>query len=136
MLLNTQWGFPGSSDSKESACNSGETGLIPGSRRSPGEGNGNPLQCSCLEKSHRQRSLVCCSSWGCRVGHDWAHTYTCIIFKLHCKELEDLTLSYIDSAQECTVLRISRTYPLSDVLYYVMMIIRLMKWIILPEMCD
>ena len=37
------------SDSKESACNAGELGLIPGSGRSSGEGNGNPQQCSCLE---------------------------------------------------------------------------------------
>ena len=44
-------GFPGSSDSKESACNSGSLGSIPGSERSPGEGNGNPLQYSCLENS-------------------------------------------------------------------------------------
>ena len=36
-------------DGKESACNAGDSGLIPGSRRSPGEGNGNPLQYSCLE---------------------------------------------------------------------------------------
>ena len=42
-------GFPGGSDCKESACNSGAMGLIPGSGRSPGEGNGNPLQYSCLE---------------------------------------------------------------------------------------
>ena len=42
-------GFPGGSDSKESACNAGDLGLIPGSGRSPGEGNGNPLQYSCLE---------------------------------------------------------------------------------------
>ena len=43
-------GFPGGSDSKESACNVGDLGSIPGSERSPGEGNGNPLlQYSCLE---------------------------------------------------------------------------------------
>ena len=42
-------GFPGGSDSKESACSKGDLGLIPGSGRSPGEGNGNPLQYSCLE---------------------------------------------------------------------------------------
>ena len=42
-------GFPGSSDSKESANNAGELGSIPGSGRSPGEGNGNPLQYSYLE---------------------------------------------------------------------------------------
>ena len=40
------WWFNG----KESACNSGDAGLIPGSGRSAGEGNGNPLQYSCLEK--------------------------------------------------------------------------------------
>ena len=40
---------PGGSDSKQSACNAGDPGSIPGSGRSPGEGNGNPLQYSCLE---------------------------------------------------------------------------------------
>ena len=42
-------GFPGGSDSKESACNAGDPGLIPGSGRFPGEGNGYPLQFSFLE---------------------------------------------------------------------------------------
>ena len=42
-------GFPGVSDSKESACKVGDPGSISGSGRSPGEGNGNPLQYSCLE---------------------------------------------------------------------------------------
>ena len=47
-------GFFGGSDSKESACNAGDPGSIPGSGRSPVEGNGNPLQYSCLENSiHR-----------------------------------------------------------------------------------
>ena len=41
--------FPDGSDGKESACNAGGLGLIPGSGRSPGEENGNPLQYSCLE---------------------------------------------------------------------------------------
>ena len=41
--------LPGGSDSKESACCAGDPGSIPGLGRSPGEGNGNPLQCSCLE---------------------------------------------------------------------------------------
>ena len=43
--------FPDDSDGKESACNVGNPGLIPGSGRFPGEGNGNPLQYSCLENS-------------------------------------------------------------------------------------
>ena len=42
-------GFPGGSEGKVSACNAGDLGLIPGSGRSPGEGNGDPLQYSCLE---------------------------------------------------------------------------------------
>ena len=42
-------GFPGSSVGKESACSTGDLGSIPGSGRSPGEGNGNLLQYSCLE---------------------------------------------------------------------------------------
>ena len=41
--------FPGGSDGKESACSAGDLCLIPGLGRSPGEGNGNPLQCSFLE---------------------------------------------------------------------------------------
>ena len=44
-------GFPGDSDSKESACSGGDPGSNPGSGRSPGEGNGCPFQYSCLENS-------------------------------------------------------------------------------------
>ena len=44
-----EYGFPCSSVGKESACNSGDEGLVPGLGRSSGEGNGNPLQYSCLE---------------------------------------------------------------------------------------
>ena len=44
-------GFPGGSYGKESACNAGDPGSIPGLGRSPGEGNGNPIQYSCLENS-------------------------------------------------------------------------------------
>ena len=44
-------GFPGDLDGKEPICNVGDSGLIPGLGRSPGEGNGNPLQYSCLENS-------------------------------------------------------------------------------------
>ena len=44
-------GFPGDSNGKESACNAGDPGLISGLGRSPGEGNSNPPQYSCLENS-------------------------------------------------------------------------------------
>ena len=58
--------FPGCSDGKESACNTGDPGSIPGLRSSPGEGNGNPFQYSFLEKSI-DRSLEGYNPWGCKV---------------------------------------------------------------------
>ena len=51
-------GFLGGSDGKESACNAGDLGSIPGLGRSPGGGHGNPLQYSGLENPHGQRNLV------------------------------------------------------------------------------
>ena len=69
--------FPNGSAGKESACNVGDTGnvgLIPGSGRSPGGGNGNPLQYSCLKKSHGQRSLVNYSSKGHKKSDSTEHT--------------------------------------------------------------
>ena len=62
--LRSLMDFPGGSDSKVSVYNVGDLGSIPGSGRFPGEGNGNTLQYSCLEKSHGQRSLVGYSPWG------------------------------------------------------------------------
>ena len=70
-------GFSGGSDGKESACNAGDLGSIPGPGRSPGEGNGNPLWYSCLENSHGQRSLVGYSPWGysrTQLSNSHAHT--------------------------------------------------------------
>ena len=63
-------GFPGGSDGKESSCNVGDLGSVPGLGRSPGEGNGNPLQYSCLENSMEQRSLTGYNLWGCRVRYN------------------------------------------------------------------
>ena len=57
-------GFPGGSDRKESSCNAGNMGLIPGLGRSLEGGHGNPLQYSCLENPQGQRSLVGYSPWG------------------------------------------------------------------------
>ena len=65
-LKNLQiMGFPHRSVGKESACNAGDLGLTSGLGRSPGGGNGNPLQYSCLENpSHGQRSLAGYNPWG------------------------------------------------------------------------
>ena len=63
-------GFSCSSVSKESACNAGDPGSIPGSRRSPGEGNGNPLQYSCLENPMDRGALWATVHRVARAGHD------------------------------------------------------------------
>ena len=65
-------GFPGDSESKESARSAGDPGAIPRLGGSPGKGNGYPLHHSCLEKSMDRRSLASLlyNPWGCRVGHD------------------------------------------------------------------
>ena len=61
-------GFPGDTDSKESACNARDLGLIPGLGRSLAGGHSNPLQYSCLENPHGQRSLVGYRPW---VAKSW-----------------------------------------------------------------
>ena len=67
-LLNTLSrfviGFPGGSDSKESACHVEDLGSIPGFEISPGARHDNALQCSCLENPHEQGSPVGYSPWG------------------------------------------------------------------------
>jgi len=62
--------FPGGSDGKESACNEGDLGLILELGRSPGEGNGNPLQYSCLENTMARGAWWLQSMGLRRAGHD------------------------------------------------------------------
>ena len=63
MQVNAR-GFPGSSADKESICNEGDLGSIPGLGRSPGGGHYNLLQFSCLENPHGQRSFEGYRPWG------------------------------------------------------------------------
>ena len=70
--------FPCGSDGKASVYE-GDPGSVPRLGRSPGEGNGNPLQYYCLEKSHGQRSLVGYSPW----GHKEADTTERLHFNFH-----------------------------------------------------
>ena len=62
-------GFPRSSVGKESACNAGDPGLIAGSGRSPGEGNGNPLQYSCPENPMVRGAWQVATHGVAKVGH-------------------------------------------------------------------
>ena len=63
-------GFPGGSDGKASACKAEDPGSIPGLGRSPGGGNGNPLQYSCLENPMDEDPGRLQSMGSQRVGHD------------------------------------------------------------------
>ena len=67
-------GFSDNSESKESACNVGDLGSIPGLGRSPGGGHGNPLQYLCLENPHGQRSLADYSPWSCKKSDTTEHS--------------------------------------------------------------
>ena len=72
-------GFPGSSDGKESACNAGDPGSIPWLGRFPGEGNGNPLQYSCLENLMDGRAWKATVHWVAKSQtrlHDFTFTLT------------------------------------------------------------
>ena len=70
------------SDGKESACNAGDQGSIPGLGRSPGEGNGNLLQYSCLENSMDRGAWLATvhevTKSGTWLTHTHTHTHTCI----------------------------------------------------------
>ena len=70
--LGASLDFPHSSVSKESACNAGDLGSIPGLGRSPGEGNGNPLQYSCVENPMERGAWWATVHGVARVGHDLA----------------------------------------------------------------
>ena len=81
-------GFPCGSAGKESACNAGDLGSIPGLGWSPGEGNGYPLQYSGLENS-----VDCISPWGLRVRQDWA-TLIFTFTGLYYRELPPISMLF------------------------------------------
>ena len=70
--LHLKWGFYHSSVGKVSACNAGDLDLIPGSGRSPSEGNGNPLLHSCLENPMDRGAWQATVHGVARAGHDLA----------------------------------------------------------------
>ena len=76
--------FPHSSVGKESACNVGDLGSIPGSGRSAGEGNGNPLQYSCLENPMDRGALQATVHGVARVRHDLATKPPCVFLTSFC----------------------------------------------------
>ena len=86
-IITFPLGFPSSSVRKESDCNAGHLGSIPGLGRSPGEGNGNPLRCFCLENPI-QKSLAGYHLWGCESQtrlSDQVHTFP--LFKKQVRQI-------------------------------------------------
>ena len=84
-------GFPGGSDSKESAWNAGDLGSIPGLGRYPGEGRGGPLQCSCLENPMGRGAWRAAVRGLQRARHAWAtgthHCHQTTAIGCHCRVL-------------------------------------------------
>ena len=71
LTVTIHYGLPRWLSGKESACQAGDVGSVPGLGRSLGEGNGNPLQYSCLENPKDRWAWQAMNPWGCkRVGHD------------------------------------------------------------------
>ena len=112
-------GFLDRSAGKESTCNSGNPGSIPGSGSFPGERIGNPLQYSCLENPHGQRNLVGCSRWGC-LGLDMTEqlsthslTIVVLIVLVFSKNKHLLLLLYLWKFFTCINVALSFSFPLS-----------------------
>ena len=78
-------GFPGGSEDKALACNAGDPGSIPGLGRSPGEGNGNPLQYSCLENP-MDRGTEWATVHGVAKSQTWLSDFTSLHFQCSCLE--------------------------------------------------
>ena len=97
-ILLCKRGFPGGSDGKESACNAGDLGSIPGSGRSPGEGNGYPLQYSCLERSLDRGAWWAQAIGLQRIGRDW-------VTNTHTPCIEDTVSGLVASKEVHKILR-------------------------------
>ena len=82
--------FPGGSISKESVCNVGDLGLIPGSERPLGEGKGNPLQYSCWESPMDRRAWQATVHGVARVGHNLATELNMPYMKFNSRLIMDL----------------------------------------------
>ena len=111
------YGFPGGSEVKASTYNAGDLGLIPGSRRSPGKGNGNPLQYSCLENPMDGGAWWATVHGLQRVRHDWATSLSLLDIMEKNWEFRNkpIHLWSIDFWQECQIYSMAMNSLLTDV---------------------
>ena len=91
-------GFLGDSDGKESTCNAGDLGSFPELGRSPRGGHGNPLQYSCLENPHGQRSLMGYSPWGRKESDTTEHLST----QTHSHFVSHFSAGHLGAVREVT----------------------------------
>ena len=87
-LMSPWRDFPGGSDGKASACNVGDPGSIPAPGRSPGEGNGNPLQYSCLE-NHMDRGARWATVHGVAKSQTRLSDFTSLLDMTRCKDWDN-----------------------------------------------
>ena len=104
LTLSLTWGFPGGTVVKNLPANARDTGSIPGPGRSPGGGNGNPLQDSSLEQSHEQEEPGRLLSMVLRrVRHDWVTEHACPLHgPTHCSRRECWSLVRLDFKRSCS----------------------------------
>ena len=112
-LLSLEWprylrmdltflGFPGDTNSKESACNAGNPGSISGLGRRPGKGNGNPLQYSCLENSMDRGAWWAPAMGSQRIRHNWeTNTFTSLVAQMvkHPPVMQETWVWSLDQAE-------------------------------------
>ena len=122
-------GFPCRSAGKESTCNAGDLGSIPGLGRSPGGGHGNPLQYSCLENPHGQRSLVGYNPWGCKESDMTEHEYcTLLRGRTSAPDVEHVLRCSVVS-DSLTPWTVSHQAPLSMGILQA----RILQWVVIPS---
>ena len=134
-------GFPGGWDNEESTCNAGDAGSIPGLGRSPRGGHGNPLQYSCLENHHGQRSLLGYSPWGYKESDmtEWLSTHTLhiqlpthILSIYYSLSIYALGRHWSEVAQSCLTLCDSMDCSLPDFSVHGIFQARVLEWVAIP----
>ena len=107
-------GFSGGSDSKESTYSVGDLGLSPELGRSPGGGHGNPLQYTCLENPHGQRSLVGYSPWVAELDRTEVTGQSVLEFPHHYHTLTNISIFILLLLEEYGMYVVFGSLPYRD----------------------
>ena len=114
---------------KESTSHAGDACWISGSGRSPGEGNGNPLQYSCLGNPMDRGALQGCSPWGCeRVGHDLETKQLSHRTDYQCNHAVIFTNFYISIGEKWTHSEVSFLFYNIKIIWFSLLVYWLYRW--------